>query len=848
MAVPNDLMTSRASTILSTQAFEEFYKNNLSRPSSSQSDEDSLAFDQESTDDFFDSILPGSGSSGPIAPHRQHEQESRVGTGNSGNSHGGKNQPKQFSISNFGLRQDAQSVGDDGEHSFGDMPPMLRSGVDHARSLSENSTSVPGKSSSRTATSIPTRRSSRARGESTGSSANFSVRGSQSSQRQLQISASEIEAARRVLAAAELNGYEFPQGSRKASVQTERSATPPPIGRARRAGDSGSDSDTAHSLRPIAPDTSFFLQNPSSVVTRRHSHNSLASHTSQNKSAARAHSIIEQPQFGAETVLFPPGTRDISRPRSRKEMTTDNDQGHVDGRLFHTQFSMNSRNTNSIPRRGTVATSSSRRPGSSSTKRALHDDSFFSPTDNLSKQHSIMSSSSSATLPEFFSYEIFKTVLSDPTTAHQLLKFSRTRLCSENIEFLNKVDEYQKALLHLSTILGSIHKGFISSDSTRQLDVPHELIRSIQRDVKALAGRTLPGMEGLFADMQARIEELVFEDVYPRFIRHQLALSATQALASDRHRYAGLGDCFCLTNPSKADNPIVFASDGFVKVTGYSRPEIIPRNCRFLQGLQTDRTPIERLKQGIADRRESVELILNYKKNGDPFWNLLYVAPLYDANGKLSFYIGGQVNCSTTIHNNADIMRVLSSPTPGDMDDPETSSIQSPHNHKSPASTRKAFLKALGVRVDQAKVSAGPPGMEQDVLNRMEGQNLDVQMKEFYTAYSKYIVVQANTFMIAYYSEGVVEALNPVNNTGLVAGQDVFRFFKQNMISKETDYRSRVRSAIRAGSPISVELRLQTRRSAKFRGDEVFNTHWTPLKNEKAETHWVVIALASMIQ
>lgn len=75
----------------------------------------------------------------------------------------------------------------------------------------------------------------------------------------------------------------------------------------------------------------------------------------------------------------------------------------------------------------------------------------------------------------------------------------------------------------------------------------------------------------------------------------------------------------------KADNPIVFASDGFVKVTGYSRPEIIPRNCRFLQGLQTDRPPIERLKQGIADRRESVELILNYKKNGDPFWNLLYV-------------------------------------------------------------------------------------------------------------------------------------------------------------------------------------------------------------------------------
>jgi PAS domain-containing protein len=75
----------------------------------------------------------------------------------------------------------------------------------------------------------------------------------------------------------------------------------------------------------------------------------------------------------------------------------------------------------------------------------------------------------------------------------------------------------------------------------------------------------------------------------------------------------------------KADNPIVFASDGFVKVTGYQRSEVIPRNCRFLQGRHTDRTPINRLKAAIHAREEVVELILNYKKNGDPFWNLLYV-------------------------------------------------------------------------------------------------------------------------------------------------------------------------------------------------------------------------------
>lgn len=62
-----------------------------------------------------------------------------------------------------------------------------------------------------------------------------------------------------------------------------------------------------------------------------------------------------------------------------------------------------------------------------------------------------------------------------------------------------------------------------------------------------------------------------------------------------------------------------------MKVTGYSRSEIIPRNCRFLQGRLTEHAPVQRLKAAINAREESVELLLNYKKNGEPFWNLLYV-------------------------------------------------------------------------------------------------------------------------------------------------------------------------------------------------------------------------------
>lgn len=280
-------------------------------------------------------------------------------------------------------------------------------------------------------------------------------------------------------------------------------------------------------------------------------------------------------------------------------------------------------------------------------------------------------------------------------------------------------------------------------------------------------------------------------------------------------------------------------------MTGYSRREVVPRNCRFLQGPQTDRETVRNMKMSIDARKDTVELILNYKKNGDPFWNLLYMAPLFDETGTLAFFIGGQVNCSTTIHSNTDVMKVLAGGTPAAK---ETELVppqarRQIHRQSSMPSARKALLKAFGVRVDEAR-TLGESGMEGQVLGRMEGQDLTDQMKEFRTAYSKYLVVRADTFVVHFYSEGINEMLHPGNTVGLVAGQEVFRFFKANMVSKETDYRSRVRTAVRGGNPISVEIRLQTRRSALYRGDERFITHWTPLKDEHSATEWVVITLA----
>ncbi|KAK8081272.1 hypothetical protein PG996_000053 [Apiospora saccharicola] len=666
----------------------------------------------------------------------------------------------------------------------------------------------------------------------------------------------EIEAARRILAAAEASSRQHEPSIRRDSGAAERaqervpsppatvrSATPPPIGRPRRYFTDETEPGPQQHHQPHNKEHGSMgggtpekiparssSKRPSSSSNKRHSVTSMSTMPSRAEPVLDKYQLDED--YEEEFRPLPP-TRDYQSMSAHKR---GGSHGGGAGGNNGNNVNININTTKARPPRRTYSDDeiSVNRGGGG---YAVSSHQSVAGSQN-SRQHSRM--------PEFFSEEAFQTVLYNPITAHQLQKFSEQRLCGESVAFLAKVHQYQESLGGLGTELAHIHKSFISDSSTTQLQgVPRESLLSAHRDIKTTVSTTFTGMEALFADLQKRVEQTVFTDIYPRFVREKVSLSAIQALASDRHKYQGLGDCFCLSDPNKADNPIVFASDGFVKVTGYSRKEVVPRNCRFLQGPQTDRETVRNMKMSIDARKDTVELVLNYKKNGDPFWNLLYMAPLFDETGTLAFFIGGQVNCSTTIHSNTDVMKVLAGNSTPAAKEPELAPPQRRqiHRQSSMPSARKALLKAFGVRVDEAR-TLGESGMEDQVLGRMEGQDLTDQMKEFRTAYSKYLVVRADTFVIHFYSEGISEMLHPGNTAGLVTGQEVFRFFKANMVSKETDYRSRVRTAVRGGNPISVEIRLQTRRSALYRGDERFITHWTPLKDEHSATEWVVITLA----
>ncbi|MEE7476816.1 hybrid sensor histidine kinase/response regulator [Methylobacterium hispanicum] len=101
-----------------------------------------------------------------------------------------------------------------------------------------------------------------------------------------------------------------------------------------------------------------------------------------------------------------------------------------------------------------------------------------------------------------------------------------------------------------------------------------------------------------------------------------------------------------VTDPRQPDNPIIFANRAFLAMTGYAPEELVGRNCRFLQGPETDRETIAEVRQAIAERREFATEILNYRKNGSTFWNALFVSPVYNAAGELVYYFGSQLDVS----------------------------------------------------------------------------------------------------------------------------------------------------------------------------------------------------------
>lgn len=112
-----------------------------------------------------------------------------------------------------------------------------------------------------------------------------------------------------------------------------------------------------------------------------------------------------------------------------------------------------------------------------------------------------------------------------------------------------------------------------------------------------------------------------------------------------------------ISNPRLPDNPIVGCNDAFVALTGYASDEIIGHNCRFLTGDRTEPWLVEMLRNGIRRRQPVMVEILNYKKDRTPFRNAVMVAPIFDTDGKLEYFLGSQIEIADDIARSNDPRR-----------------------------------------------------------------------------------------------------------------------------------------------------------------------------------------------
>lgn len=126
------------------------------------------------------------------------------------------------------------------------------------------------------------------------------------------------------------------------------------------------------------------------------------------------------------------------------------------------------------------------------------------------------------------------------------------------------------------------------------------------------------------------------------------------------HAEKGRGDPFAaavrstrmpmaITDPAQPDNPIVFVNEAFQRLTGYSRDECIGKNCRFLQGPNTDAKAVAKVRAAVESGGDIAIDLLNYKKDGTTFWNALYLSPVRGEDGTVQFFFASQLDVTERV-------------------------------------------------------------------------------------------------------------------------------------------------------------------------------------------------------
>jgi PAS domain S-box-containing protein len=123
----------------------------------------------------------------------------------------------------------------------------------------------------------------------------------------------------------------------------------------------------------------------------------------------------------------------------------------------------------------------------------------------------------------------------------------------------------------------------------------------------------------------------------------------------------------CLSDPHLEDSPIVFCNQAFEQLTGYAKDEIIGRNCRFLQGEETDPEAVAEIRRTLRQQEDCHLELINYRKDGSSFWNALFISPVVDTEGNLIYHFASQLDVSRRRETEAAMLQTQRMDTLGSM-------------------------------------------------------------------------------------------------------------------------------------------------------------------------------------
>lgn len=239
----------------------------------------------------------------------------------------------------------------------------------------------------------------------------------------------------------------------------------------------------------------------------------------------------------------------------------------------------------------------------------------------LPKRHSL---GIETTVDLLYGESHLQSILKDKKLRREFMTFLAHRMPSQMVHMVRLADN-EKAMAAIT------YANAIAQEQSPMTGSPQPAVAAVASEQFKEDGQRTFGM--LLAEALPAYIAYVLTNEVMRYMEKQIPRIRTSY--ADQQPVKGISEVFCLTDPNIKDHPIIYASKEFFRLTQYGRDYAIGRNCRFLQGPKSGSDSIFRLSRAIRDGREVCETILNYRRDGTPFLNLLLMAPLRDDRGNI---------------------------------------------------------------------------------------------------------------------------------------------------------------------------------------------------------------------